>query len=204
MRLKKKDEENMTLTLILTAIGFAFSLAMDAFSISLANGLNEPKMKLPRACGIAAIFGIFQGVMPMIGWILVTTVLQYFKMITPYIPYVAMIVLSFIGVKMIIEGAKHKCGDEEVSGKLTFGMLIVQGIATSIDALSTGLAMPDYNLMQAALTAIIIAGLTFVICLVGIKIGNIVGCRFAGKASIFGGVILLVIGFEILITSFFA
>ena len=193
----------MNLTLILTAIGFAFSLAMDAFSISLANGLNEPRMKLPRACGIAAIFGIFQGIMPMLGWILVTTVLQYFQMITPYIPYVAMIVLSFIGIKMIIEGVNHKCCDEEVSSRLTFGMLIVQGIATSIDALSTGLAMPEYTLMQAALTALIVAVLTFVICLVGIKIGNVVGCRFAGKASILGGVILLIIGLEILISSFF-
>lgn len=192
----------MNFTLILTAVGFAFSLAMDAFSVSLANGLNEPRMKLTRACGIAAIFGIFQGVMPMLGWWLVTTVLQYFQVITPYIPYVAMIVLSFIGIKMIIEGINHKCGDEEVSGKLTFGMLVVQGIATSIDALSTGLAMPDYTLIQAVLTAIIIATLTFVICLAGIKIGNVVGCRFAGKASIFGGAILIIIGLEILITSF--
>jgi putative Mn2+ efflux pump MntP len=193
----------MTFTLIITAVGLALSLAMDAFSISLANGLNEPKMKLSRACGIAAIFGVFQGLMPMLGWWLVTTVLGYFEKITPFIPYVAMIVLSFIGVKMIIDGKNHKCGDEEISGRITFGMLIVQGIATSIDALSTGLAMAEYNLMQAVISAIIIATLTFVICLIGIKIGNVVGCRFAGKASIFGGIILIVIGLEILITSFF-
>ena len=69
----------MTFTLIITAVGLALSLAMDAFSISLANGLNEPKMKLSRACGIAAIFGVFQGLMPMLGWWLVTTVLGYFE-----------------------------------------------------------------------------------------------------------------------------
>lgn len=192
----------MTFNLIITAVGLALSLAMDAFSIAIANGLNEPKMKLTRACGIASIFGVFQGIMPMIGWILVTTVLQYFNMLTPYIPYVAMIVLSYLGIKMIIDGINHKCGDEEVSGKLTFGMLLVQGVATSIDALSSGLAMSDYNTLEALISALIIAVLTFVICLIGIKIGNIVGCRFAGKASIFGGVILIVIGLEILISSF--
>ena len=192
----------MNLTLILTAIGLAFGLAMDAFSIAVANGLNEPKMKLGRACGIAATFGIFQGVMPMIGWIAVHTVLQYFKSLQTYIPIVAMILLSYIGIKMIIDGVKHKCGDEEVSGRLTFGMLLVQGVATSIDALSVGFVIAEYTAIEAILSAIIIAALTFVICLVGIKIGNIVGCRFAGKASIFGGIILVIIGLEILITSF--
>ena len=192
----------MGFTFFLTAIGLAFGLAMDAFSISLANGLNEPKMKLSRACGIAATFGIFQGVMPMIGWICVHTVLQYFNVLQIYIPFVAMALLSYIGIKMIIDGVKHKCGDEEVSGKLTFGMLLVQGVATSIDALSVGFVIADYTALEAMISAIIIAALTFVICLVGIKIGNVVGCRFAGKASIFGGIILVVIGLEILITSF--
>lgn len=192
----------MTITLILTAIGLAFGLAMDAFSISLANGLNEPKMKLPRACGIAATFGIFQGVMPMLGWVAVHTVLQYFESLQKYIPFVAMILLSYIGIKMIIDGVNHKCGDEEVSGKITFGLLMVQGIATSIDALSVGFVIAEYSALEAIVSAIIIAALTFVICLAGVKIGNIVGCRFAGKASIFGGVILVIIGLEILISSF--
>ncbi len=193
----------MTFNLIITAIGLAFGLAMDAFSIAIANGLNEPKMKLPRACGIAATFGIFQGVMPMLGWIAVHTVLQYFTSLQTYIPFVAMILLSYIGIKMIIDGVNHKCGDEEISGRLTFGMLLVQGIATSIDALSVGFVIAEYTLLQAVVSAIIIAALTFVICLIGIKIGNVVGCRFAGKASIFGGAILIIIGLEILITSFF-
>lgn len=193
----------MDFPLIMTAIGLAFGLAMDAFSIAIANGLNEPKMKLPRACGIAATFGIFQGVMPMLGWIAVHTVLQYFTSLQAYIPFVAMILLSYIGIKMIIDGVNHKCGDEEVSGKLTFAMLMVQGIATSIDALSVGFVIAEYTILQAVVSAIIIAALTFVICLVGIKIGNVVGCRFAGKASIFGGAILIIIGLEILITSFF-
>lgn len=193
----------MNFTLILTAVGLACGLAMDAFSISLANGLNEPCMKTSRACGIAATFGIFQGVMPMLGWVAVHTVLQYFTSLQTYIPYVAMILLSYIGIKMIIDGVNHKCGDEECSGKIGFGMLMVQGIATSIDALSVGFVIAEYTAVQAIISAIIIAALTFVICLVGVKIGNVVGCRFAGKASIFGGVILVIIGLEILITSFF-
>lgn len=192
----------MDISLILTAIGLGFGLAMDAFSISLANGLNEPKMKLPRACGIAATFGIFQGVMPMIGWICVHTVLNYFSALQTYVPFVAMALLSYIGIKMIIDGARHKCGDVEQDGKLGFGMLLVQGIATSIDALSVGFVIADYTAAEAIISALIIAVLTVFICFIGIKIGNVVGCRFAGKASIFGGIILLLIGIEIVITSF--
>lgn len=192
----------MDLTLFLTAIGLAFGLAMDAFSISLANGLNEPKMKISRACGIAATFGIFQGVMPMIGWICVHTILSYFNSVQTYVPFVAMALLSYIGIKMIVDGSHHKCGDTEYNGKLSFLMLMVQGIATSIDALSVGFVIADYNLVEAIVSAIIIAVLTFFICFAGIKIGNVVGCRFAGKASIFGGVILIVIGIELVVSSF--
>ena len=192
----------MDFTFFITAIGLAIGLAMDAFSISLANGLNEPKMKFSRVCGVAGTFGIFQGVMPMIGWICVHTILTYFESLQKFIPFIAMALLSYIGIKMIIDGVNHKCGDTEYNGKLGFGMLMVQGIATSIDALSVGFVIADYSLTEAMVSSLIIAALTFVICIAGIKIGNVVGCRFAGKASIFGGVILLIIGLEIVITSF--
>ena len=193
----------MTLTLILTAIGLAFGLAMDAFSISLANGLNEPCMKTPRACGIAATFGIFQGVMPMLGWVAVHTVLQYFTSLQTYIPYVAMLLLSYIGIKMIIDGVNHKCGDEECSGKLGFGMLMVQGIATSIDALSVGFTISEYKFPEALLSCFLIGFVTFLICFAGILIGKKAGTSLAGKAGIFGGAILIFIGLEIFITSWF-
>ena len=126
---------------ILTAIGLGFGLAMDAFSVSLANGLHEPRMKLPRVCIIAATFAIFQGVMPMIGWVLVKTVFHYFETLSFLIPWIAFGLLCYIGGKMIFDGIKCADCDDCECGKLTFGLLIIQGIATSIDAMSGGVTM---------------------------------------------------------------
>ena len=112
-------------------------LAMDAFSVSLANGLNEPDMKRSKICGIAGTFGFFQALMPVIGWICVHTVVQYFSAFEKLIPWIALVLLLFIGGKMLIEGIKNEEEESEKSG-VGFGALMVQGIATSIDALSVG------------------------------------------------------------------
>ena len=191
------------IALILTAIGLGFGLAMDAFSVSLANGLHEPKMKLPRVLLIAGTFAIFQGVMPLLGWVAVHTVLEYFSIIGVFIPWVAFGLLGFIGGKMIIEGVKGECEDGECEGRLTFGLLMVQGVATSIDALSVGFAIANNSLAEALISVAIISALTLGICIAGIYIGKLFGQKFAGKASIFGGAILVAIGLEILISSFF-
>ena len=189
--------------LILTAIGLGFGLAMDAFSVSLANGLHEPKMKLPRMLAIAGTFAIFQGAMPLIGWVCVHTVLQYFEILGKFIPWIAFGLLGFIGGKMIIEGFSGECEDGGCEGRLGFGMLMVQGIATSIDALSVGFAIAENTCTEALISVLIISALTLGICLAGLILGKIFGSRLAGKASIFGGAILVLIGLEILITSFF-
>ena len=142
-------------------------LAMDAFSVSLANGLNEPDMKKPRMCGMAGLFAFFQAAMPMIGWICVHTVVKYFKSFETLIPWIALGLLGFIGGKMLYEGVKNKdCGEE----KPCVGMcgLLVQGIATSIDALSVGFTIADYNFYEALLAVTIIAAVTFAICLLGL------------------------------------
>ncbi|MBE6684440.1 MAG: manganese efflux pump [Ruminococcaceae bacterium] len=190
-------------TLVMTALGLGAGLAMDAFSVSLANGLHEPKMKLPRMLLIAGTFAIFQGVMPMIGWVCVHTVLQYFNALSKFIPWIAFALLGYIGGKMIYDGVKCDCDDCECSEKLTFGLLMVQGIATSIDALSVGFAIAENSLFEALLSVAIIAAMTLGICLIGLILGKMFGSKFAGKASIFGGVILVAIGLEILISSFF-
>ena len=196
----------MDFQIILLALGLGFGLAMDAFSVSLANGLHEPKMKFPRVALIAGTFAIFQGLMPLIGWILITTVAHFFGAIEVVIPWVAFGLLGFIGGKMIFDGIKCAEGDECHCGKLTFGMLLVQGIATSIDAMSGGVQMAadKYQLTDVLVSVAIIAALTFAICTAGIYIGKVFGTKLANKASIFGGSILIIIGIVILVKSFLA
>lgn len=179
-------------------------LAMDAFSVSLANGLNEPKMKTGKMCGMAGIFAFFQALMPMTGWICVHTVVQYFTAFEKFIPWIALVLLVFIGGKMLIEGIKgNDCVNDECNcKKIGITALLVQGVATSIDALSVGFTIADYNLKMAIICAIVIAAVTFVICVGGIMIGRKFGTKLAGKAGIFGGTILILIGLEIFITSF--
>lgn len=175
-------------------------LAMDAFSVSLANGLNEPTMKKEKMCGIAGVFAVFQAIMPMAGWICVHTLLQYFEMFEKCIPWIAFILLLFIGGKMLRDGTKNK-GDEIEKSAIGVGGLLIQGVATSIDALSVGFTIAEYGLLMAIVCALIIALVTFLICSAGLIIGKKFGTKLAGKASILGGAILIAIGLEIFITA---
>ena len=183
------------------SIMLGVGLAMDAFSVSLANGLNEPKMKLGKMVGIAGMFAFFQALMPLIGWVCIHTIVQYFAAFEHFIPWIALALLGYIGTTMLIDGIKCRNCETECRA-VTFGALIIQGIATSIDALSVGFTISDYNLAEALLCALLIAVVTFIICLGGIIIGKKVGTKLAGKAGIFGGAILIFIGLEIFITSF--
>lgn len=189
-------------------IGFSFffnsillgvGLAMDAFSVSLANGLNEPSMKRSRLCGIAGVFAFFQALMPMLGWICVHTIVQYFQAFERLIPWIALLLLGFIGGKMLIEGIRG--GEAEEKAGVGLGALLVQGVATSIDALSVGFTIADYMLPEALLAALLIAGVTFVICAAGLVIGRKAGTKLAGKAGVLGGCILIFIGLEIFLSS---
>lgn len=177
---------------ILLGIG----LAMDAFSVSLANGLNEPMMKKRKMCIVAGIFALFQAVMPMIGWLCVHTILEHFQTFDMFIPWIALLLLSYIGVEMLLEGLR-KQKEEDEKQKTGFAVLLVQGIATSIDALSVGFTISEYGIGMALVCAAIIAAITFVICIAGLAIGKKFGTKLSGKASIFGGVILILIGLEI-------
>ena len=187
---------NFFITNILLGLG----LAMDAFSVSLANGLNEPCMKKKKMCAIAGVFAIFQALMPLTGWICIHTVVKYFAFFEKLVPWIALALLCFIGGKMLVEGIHSK--DEDICQKpgVGIGALLVQGVATSIDALSVGFTIAHYNLPSALLAAFIIALVTFVICVAGLIIGRKAGTRIAGKAGILGGVILIFIGLEIFIT----
>lgn len=191
---------------ILIGIG----LAMDAFSVSLANGLNEPRMHKRKMFGVAGVFAIFQAFMPFIGWVFVHTMVDIFGVLEKFIPWIALALLGFIGGKMLSEGIKEqRClADPEktecpVPKALGFGALMVQGVATSIDALSVGFTISEYVLIQAIVAALLIGVVTFGICFAGIILGKKFGTALAGKSSIFGGAILIFIGVEIFVTSFF-
>ena len=173
-------------------------LAMDAFSVSMANGLHDPKMSKKRMAIIAGTFGVFQAVMPMMGWICVHTIVELFSSFEVFIPWIALALLAYIGGKMLLEGIKG--GEDEEAAELSAGALFVQGVATSIDALSVGFTISEYGWLMALTAAIIIAVVTFFICMAGLRIGKKFGTKLSGKASILGGMILIGIGLEIFIS----
>lgn len=191
---------------ILLGIG----LAMDAFSISLANGLNEVSMSKPKMCKVAGTYAFFQAVMPMAGWICVHTIVEYFTHFQKFIPWIALVLLLCIGGKMIFESVKENRQKSELESEaepkskcLTFRVLMIQGIATSIDALSVGFTIADYTWIFALVASLIIAFVTFVVCLAGLLIGKRFGTKFADKAQIVGGLILIGIGIEIFVKGVF-
>lgn len=204
--------------LILKGLLFGLALAMDAFSVSLANGLHDTKMCNSKMLLIAGTFSFFQGAMPLLGWLCIHTVLDYFNAFSVAIPYIALVLLLFIGGKMIYdaigeirEEKRAVAAEGEPIGEkpcqccnpptvLGFGALLVQGVATSIDALSVGFDIAELQFHEALTEALVIAASTFLICVAGVLIGKKFGTKLAGKATILGGVILIAIGFEIFIS----
>ena len=184
-------------------------LAMDAFSVSIANALNESQMKRSRMCFIAGVYAFFQFAMPMIGWICVHTIVEYFKSFEKFIPWIALLLLLYIGGKMILEAVRGEPEDEKSNGsastsaKLTFATLLIQGVATSIDALSVGFTIADYGLLMALAASLIIAAVTFAICMTGLLIGKKAGDKLGSKATLIGGLILVGIGIEIFVKGIF-
>ena len=194
---------NLNASFFLNSILFGIGLAMDAFSVSIANGLNEPKMKKRRMFLIAGTFAIFQALMPMLGWVCVHTLVSFFTSFQKFIPWIALILLCYIGGSMIVESVRNKDEADSTTPKVGFVALLVQGLATSIDALSVGFTTAEFCAIEAILEALIIAALTFLICTAGVIIGKTVGDKFANKAGILGGAILIFIGLEIFITGVF-
>ncbi len=175
-------------------------LAMDAFSVSVADGLGEPRMRLKKVFLIAGIFALFQAAMPLLGWVCVHSLVNYFAWVGAAVPYIALFLLAVIGGKMIYEGIR---GGEEEGGGTTLFDLMLQGVATSIDALSVGFTIAEYGAAAALVCALIISLVTFALCLCGVMIGKKAGGRLAGRAGILGGVILIAIGIEIFVKGVF-
>lgn len=159
-------------------------LAMDAFSVSLANGLHEPKMRVRKMCGIAGIFGGFQAFMPMAGWLCVHTIVESFRSFEKFIPWIALILLGYIGGSMLINGIRGTGEDEEFSG-IGLKALFIQGVATSIDALSVGFTIANYDWLMALVCSVIIAVVTFFICMAGLSLGKRFGTRLSNQSRYF-------------------
>ena len=192
-----------TFLFVFNSVLLGAGLAMDAFSVSMANGLNEPDMSKRRGAAIAGTFAGFQALMPMTGWFLVRTVSEAFGAFHKLVPWIALILLCFIGGKMLFEGLRRGGGEEDAPRpKPGVWTIVLQGIATSIDALSVGFTIADYHAPMALAASLIIAAVTFLICAAGVKIGKVFGTKLARHASVLGGVILIGIGIEIFVSSF--
>lgn len=137
----------------------------------------------------------------MIGWVCVHTIVELFSSFETLIPWIALALLSYIGGKMLMDGIRGE--EAEEAAELSAGALFMQGVATSIDALSVGFTISEYGWLMALTAAIIIAVVTFILCMAGLRIGKKFGTQLSGKANILGGVILIGIGLEIFITGVF-
>ena len=192
---------NWSFLFFFNSILLGAGLAMDAFSVSMANGLNDPKMSKKRMLCIAGTFAAFQAFMPMTGWICVHTIVEYFSAFEKFIPWIALILLAYIGGGMLLNGIRHKDKEEVSHTRLTAWALFIQGVATSIDALSVGFTIAEYDWLMALVCSLIIATVTLIICLSGLVIGKKFGTKLSNKAEILGGVILIAIGIEIFVSS---
>ena len=229
---KGKHFIKMDIIFFVNSILLGVGLAMDAFSVSISNGLAEPDMGRWKRGLIAGTYSLFQFLMPMAGWFFVRFAAGFSRAFHHAIPWIALALLLYIGGNMLIEGIKEQKKPEEAKEepkkesdddsakmeerqpeqmpekadggeRLTISILLLQGIATSIDAFSVGFTIADYNVIMALTAALLIGGVTFVICLAGIRIGQVLGDIVGSKASILGGLLLIGIGIEIFINNIF-
>lgn len=181
----------------ITVILIAFGLSMDAFAVSIANGITITRKRIPNAFKIAISFGMFQAVMPVIGWLAGRTLVDFVSSVDHWIAFV---LLGYIGVKMIYEAVKSgKCEEaaKECDG-LDISRLFILSVATSIDALAVGITFAFLNI-SIIYPVIIIGIITFAFSFIGFFAGNRLGMLFGNKIEMFGGSILIGIGLKILI-----
>ena len=192
----------MDLFFFLNSVLFGCALAMDAFSASIADGLNEPAMPAVKRCTIAGVFGAFQTAMPLLGWVCVHAAAERFARFQPLIPWIALALLLYLGGRMLRE-AKAQREEGAPAGGLGVKTLLLQGLATSIDALSVGFTIAELGFSAALTEALIIGAVTFGLCLAALFLGGRVGARARGRAPLIGGAILILIGLEIWVKGVF-
>ncbi len=192
----------MSGVVLLNGFLLGLGLAVDAFLIALANGLNYPDLRRLMTVIIAALFSVFQIIMPMLGWLCIHTVSVEFAYFDEVLSWIAFAVMMLIGIKMIADGIKRRPLKQSEQA-INIGAVIVQCFATSFDSLAVGFAIADYTLFSAFICSLIIASVTFVMFFAGFSLGKRCGMKFADKASIIGGIVFIGIGIEIFVTSFF-
>jgi len=181
----------------------ALGLAMDAFAASVCKGLSVEKLKVKHYLAVGLWFGCFQALMPLLGYFLGTTFQEY---ITAYDHWIAFALLAILGARMIKEAVskdkkddKNSEKEKEKNSSFSFISMLLMAVATSIDALAVGITfalLPNVNIYLAIG---LIGGITCVLSVVGLKIGNMFGAKFKSKAEFAGGVILILIGLKILL-----
>lgn len=189
------------LTLILLAVG----LSMDAFAVSICKGLAMKKLSVRHMIIVGAWFGGFQALMPMTGYLLG---IQFSRFINSVAPWIAFALLALIGINMIRESFSKE--EDEETDALGFKTMLLMAIATSIDALAVGItfACVPVNIIEAtalintAIAVIIIGITTFILSMIGVKVGNIFGTKYKNKAEFAGGVILILLGIKIIVEHF--
>lgn len=183
---------------IIEIIILSVGLAMDATAVSMTNGMNDTQIKIKKIVLIGLTFGIFQAIMPLLGYLFGTLFVEFIEQIDHWI---ALLLLGFLGFQMLREGLSKK-DDEEKVKELGIKMLFLQGVATSIDALAVGISFASLrvNIVYAVLS---IGLITTMLSIIGVLIGKKFGDLLNNKASILGGIILISIGIKIFIEHMF-
>lgn len=202
----------MTVALFLTIIISGLTLAIDAFAVSVTDGMVYQNLSTKKSFIIPLTFGIFQALMPIVGFY-ISWGLSQIKIIEEIDHWIALALLVFIGGKMIVDGIKELRSPEEEAKPKQFSLteVLIQGVATSIDALAVGFTFKvmfdgvAQLHLWAWISVLMIGVITFLISLVGLRIGIKVGQLFRKKASIaeiIGGIVLILIGIKIVVESF--
>ena len=171
----------------------AVGLAMDAFAVAVCKGLSLRRLKLGQALLVGLWFGLFQALMPALGYLLGAA---FSGLIQSIDHWVAFVLLLLIGGNMIREGLQGD--EEEVDPSLSFGVMFLLAVATSIDALAVGITFAFLR-VNLLLAVSLIGVITFAISAVGVKVGNVFGVRYKSKAELLGGTVLILIGGKILL-----
>ncbi len=180
--------------IIIHALILGVTLAMDALSISISKALASQKIKISNALKIAIVFGLFQAIMPLIGYCVGNS---FYDVLENYFGFISFAILAFLGGKMIYEYFKNE--EDLHNENITVKELIILGIATSIDALAAGFIFAGNNIFEVLISCLIIGFITFSICLFGYICGCKLGCIIGDKGEVFGGIVLIILGIKFLI-----
>lgn len=191
---------------IIESILLGVGLAMDASAVSMTNGMKYKNINIKKIFLIAFMFGFFQALMPFIGYLLGS---QFTSFLGKFTPYIALILLGYVGGKMLYDGIKNNQNKDDLNNiekendNLKYKTLFIQAIATAIDALTVGIVMINYKFSELLISISIIAIVTFILSFISVFLGKKFGVLLNDKAEILGGIILISIGLEIFISGIF-